>query len=1249
MAVKEKKVFPFSDFRGLDRESKPLKVHPSRATSGVNFQIDSGTLKTRPAVKFKRAPSFELEPNDYIIDWYIFRNVIIYITKKHIYIENEETHEFFNEKEDGNENFIHPYFSDFNFEGLTPVFQEEKKVLFIFGLKYIFVFSILSNGDIVLYDLGKNKPVNPYGSDSTVLHKEYDDLPVPYEPTIFIGGNRYEDVNLLSGVTKYKLFASTKDFDDEGQILYKLPTHYSREKHRGCIEEVKIYNNKFSDFKVIPVFLGRVGEEIEKEEDLAVYGESYSNYGSGGDCFEIKNVFYPENDFEYLRNNANEESIVSEILNLDKNTFFNFREKDSDQNVFEFLLNIIITEGTNFNTNHIVKFKLPVRNKVIYRDESTNFIIESKMKSFEFPIYVQLKKYDNYEIKLENGTLYQSSIMKKEKSVATYPNYPAVPDGTYEKVITLFDEPYKMEEIDTDAFKSIAEVFLLQNRNEYVDGEKLRINARLFKEYQEEQSQEVAIIWQDEYNEPNHYESATYDLSNPPDPNEFPDYPTFPNPEHYPVVEITVPIEGMGTQVDVPGDSVLRQRILEKVIENLYSFPLLGDAGKAFVKVKLFVRNPDGQGGYFPKGISAVFPFEYSKAKTIYWEDRMAVSYVVTINKELGAEINPGLYKFSFNENEQIFELRIKDYFFDYNNEPSIEVKISFSENPDYKLISDCKFGITFGSENRLFLAGNPEFPNIDRYNVSNDLLSDLEGNQSYELAYFPSKNRRVVGGRGAINGYVVATDSQLYVTKEEYPNDQKFFIRERILTEEGIVGYKEHKTSINHTPLNHRCIFRFYNDILMLTKDGLFGIEISGNILTNERLIKLRSSLVNEDLVESIKTYDYKKIYVAENNQMMYIFIGKTVYVADNRYIFKKDNDPYETVNYEMLKWEIPIEQRYAKFINNDFYLLSGDGKIFYNFVEDSNDDDAYKFKEAFGVLFGFAFYNSYDIDEIINKYSIVRFVFPEIYGSFAKKGSDYSFSSGIVNINVGVSLAFANLNDGDKIYLKKEAGMVKGFTVSGFEESGRTSFTLLDYDSDYNTDYLYLDYSNKPLYLSCFLDIYDGTTGFTLKPYYVGNYGKYVIENLDDLEEFGNTETQFVFGEVGMQDCLMICEIPIQFVWVSCITDFNNNLYEKTMFRGNVYATKHIKENNLYLGYRTMRRLKPLDEVIPMPNNFDFNEFNFDLFSFSTFSEFGMSLPLKENNFLYIQFLIRGEGRLQINALEIIYKLNRNLKSIG
>jgi hypothetical protein len=42
-------------------------------------------------------------------------------------------------------------------------------------------------------------------------------------------------------------------------------------------------------------------------------------------------------------------------------------------------------------------------------------------------------------------------------------------------------------------------------------------------------------------------------------------------------------------------------------------------------------------------------------------------------------------------------------------------------------------------------------------------------------------------------------------------------------------------------------------------------------------------------------------------------------------------------------------------------------------------------------------------------------------------------------------------------------------------------------------------------------------------------------------------------------------------------------------------------------------------------------------------------MSLPMKENNFIYIQFVVNGFGKIELNGIEIIYKANRMIRSVG
>ena len=128
-------------------------------------------------------------------------------------------------------------------------------------------------------------------------------------------------------------------------------------------------------------------------------------------------------------------------------------------------------------------------------------------------------------------------------------------------------------------------------------------------------------------------------------------------------------------------------------------------------------------------------------------------------------------------------------------------------------------------------------------------------------------------------------------------------------------------------------------------------------------------------------------------------------------------------------------------------------------------------------------------------------------------------------------------------------------------------------------------------------------------------------------------------------------IGEEKVKMTWTSAMFDFNNNMIEKTMFKTFIHGSKLSNNNTIKIGYRTMRRSKSIEETrrFAVPTMFNFEELDFRMFGVSTMSEYGMSIPTKENNFLYIQFLIEAEGQVELNSIEILYKMNRLLKTIG
>ncbi len=1295
--TKDRLVFSFSNFRGLDTENKQIKVEPFRASYGYNFYSESNTLKTRPAFKLKEDAPFFLETGDYIIDWYFYNNLTIYITKNHIYIQNGDT--VFSENnaplDDGYSTLIKsPNLPSFNFEGKNPIFQEEKECLFIFGLSLtanigaIFVFSALrdENGDVyryVLYELS-DKPYNPFGPTND-YYETFDNLPSPYEPTLTIGDTVFEDVNFLSKVSKYKLFANVKS-TAEGESVYSLPTHFKKDKHTSFVPEITFYNNKFSA-DMFPVFLGVEGENFFPETDVATdYGTTLNST-----AISLLDLFYPKKDFEFEGVPGAITKIVTYQVGLDKNSFFKLRVKGTNgQSVFEYLLNYISlnpdTFGDGMTTNLTMKFEMGIEFNAVYRDETSQDITSNIKEQSLVMVYVQIKKYEINEIFTTNDLVESTSkVLEPSPFTNPWPLYPDVADKdnnfTFEGRV---DDPNSGDNSPEDTtplykpgytnstFQELCEAFLVENKAEVNDGETVKISGRLY----DIQNQDIAkscVLDAYYQNWPSYIEDNVITWNTPSSIrySEGQEYPSF-APGSRPVIENVGIISTTGQTFNFTYGSTLYNELKFACLSlvDTINGGTYGESGTGWFKVKVQTYWQDYGGTFYEKGVALVIPFTYQRTLTTQYQVRQSFVYTCLIDKDLEL-VSENLYTFEESEDEGLFKFTLKDYFFDYNNEPSISVKVTFENNPDYDLIANNKFGITFGSENRLFLAGNENYPNIDRFNVSNDLLGDNVVNQSYELSYFPSKNYRVIGGRGAINGYVVATDDCLYVTKSHYPNDNVLFVRTRVMDDNGIVGYNEFKTNAKVSPLNHKCLVRFNNDILILSKDGLVAIELSSNVLTDERLEKPRDAFIHKDLKNAIALCDLEKAFIVEDNQYMYIFLGENMYFLDSRLVAENPNGAQNNVSYEIVKWILNKSFHAGRFLDGELNLLDEEGAVFYQLVEDDRDDVITRYENAVACnIFAEGSHNYFQLagsfDGIYTDPEKTAIILYNGYKLVASVGlSDYH-SPVAGQIVIDNDLAFRDVNDGDTLYFYDDyTEAYYPIVVSQFEENNRKQFFYDEYEAVGENTSIFKDISEQQLYISLIFDMPSSTAiGCRLSPYrhedivHVTQDGEETDGDYEDrIEALFDDNEDYYFEVEEMHDCMINRQELVNYKWRSAVTDFGNNLMEKTMFRTNVYATNKSTGNIIQFGYKTMRRLQRVTSivegvnvnVISSINLFDFDEVDFNTFALNTFSDFGTSLPCKENNFLYIQFVIWGTGQIELNSFEILYKLNKLLKSFG
>lgn len=1244
--TKTRKIYAFGNFRGLDKENKALDVAYNRASEGYNFRIKGNSIKTRPAFKFKKELPFVLDEGDYLIDWYNFGVSVVYITKNHIYMETGST--VINETDTSH--LISFPFGSLDFEEKRPFFTEEKSCLFIFCLGTIYVLSILSDIDgefykFVLYDI-RYKPANPF-STSDYFYEIFEELPTPYEPLLYIGNDVVDDVNLLSPVSRYKLFANGHDIVN-GKITFALGTHYDSNKHGKYSHEISFYGDALKPYGILPIFLGVLGENFTSLSPYTVLNAS--------DPIVISDMFYPAADFYFSRvaGTPPVDTGISETVGIEKTDFFKLSVKDSILTAFDYIVNYIKENYTTISDDDALLFELPISYTAIYKDSTNDYVVEQSVKESTVNVYVRLKTY------IKTGLFFdEQEILKSEKVTASvgssdpYPSYPAV-DGTHTYAI-YFGAPLEKPGFNENTFIEDALAYLQAHVSTYSDGDTFLVRAQ----YHEIISNIIQAAIQLERKSEWFYSSESASITWG-DATTFPAYPSFSNPGGYDVIETTI-ISTSGQYFDY--DKIWSD--IEAAIKARFG-DLTDDSGYAFAKVKIQTYYYDTYGSLFQKGISIVIPFSFSKEIDNSYEVRQSTSFTCVAVDDTRV-IEDEFYSFTYNKNSEMFELKINDYFYDNNNEPCIELKVSFADNPNFDLIANMKFGIVFGTEGRIFLAGNSDYPNIDRYNESNDLLGDNDVSQSYEAAYFPSKNYRLMGGKGAINGYVVGTDDTLYVTKATYPNDSVLFVRSRNVDDDGLVSYSESKTSVKQSPLNDRCIVRFCNDIIILSKNGLFGIELSSNVLTDERLQRHRDGFINKDLVAAIKAGTAEDIFVLENNNYMYIFIGETVYFADIKYTASNENSEVDNVSYEIVKWSLDKEYKTGHF-EDDLVLVDTAGKILYEFDEEENrDDDVTRYPSELAINntdFGEhnAFIAGANIIPVLSSPDDYRLKLDAGYKLIGNDESDYHIDvDGTIIIDNDV--AFRAIEDGDTLYFSDGSSFYP-FTVGGMETSERANIV-------YNTEVLglrsniYKNIAGLPLYISVTFD-YDGAKLFRLslvEPDTVNALVQGAEETDEDylariLESFIDND-DFFFEDSGMMDCLLNHSTLISLRWLSNISDFGNNFMEKTMFRVNLYATKQDKENVVKFGYKTMRRLKALEEssdiyisnnqTLDLSSTFDMNTVDFNLFSMNTFNEVGMSFHAKENNFLYIQMMLLGEGQIEINAVEILYKLNRLLKSIG
>lgn len=205
--------------------------------------------------------------------------------------------------------------------------------------------------------------------------------------------------------------------------------------------------------------------------------------------------------------------------------------------------------------------------------------------------------------------------------------------------------------------------------------------------------------------------------------------------------------------------------------------------------------------------------------------------------------------------------------------------------------------------DNRVFFAGNPDYPNVLWHCSLNDpsYCSDLDYyNEGLDLA--------------EIKG-LVAGNNALWVFKEPSQANTAVFYHNP--TNNGTYG--KIYPSV-HSSVSTGCVgsaVNFNDDIAFFSPRGMEAIN--GDV-TTEQMIAHRSTMVDGRLLSE---EGYKNMLLEEWEGYLMVFIGNKVYLADSRGIFANENH----IEYEWFYWELEKEITCTAVFDGILFLGTEDG----------------------------------------------------------------------------------------------------------------------------------------------------------------------------------------------------------------------------------------------------------------------------------------------------------------------------------
>lgn len=260
-----------------------------------------------------------------------------------------------------------------------------------------------------------------------------------------------------------------------------------------------------------------------------------------------------------------------------------------------------------------------------------------------------------------------------------------------------------------------------------------------------------------------------------------------------------------------------------------------------------------------------------------------------------------------------------------------IVVEYPVAEDVDnVKLITTAKVGEIYGADgraDRLFVAGNDIAPNMVYY-------SENGADYTPNFTYFPIDHFVVCGQTQKEISALGRTSNGSLAVYKNVGNRQEpsvYFIHGSQYSigadEAGVTFYEDRfnvsSGNIEVEGISPYSIVNFAGDSLFVGDRGVYAIELSANVASNDRYARERSRTINQRLNQN-GGLKYAKAIVHDNKY--YLAVGNEVYVADARYKYTLDEDMDNTFNYEWFRLTgIDVDCWFVE--DNDLYFIQRGG----------------------------------------------------------------------------------------------------------------------------------------------------------------------------------------------------------------------------------------------------------------------------------------------------------------------------------